>query len=428
MPETEPPPPIAGAPGTLSRRKLFAYTGAVGAGGLAVGAGGASIAGPGTASGGSLAGTVPVADAGDEQLAFYGAHQPGIAAPAQSHGWLTAFDLTPGTTATQLRALLQQWTSIAATTMSGRPIAAGDDAMAFGRGPSGLSVTVGVGASLLTKLGPGHPIPAALTSLPAFPGDALDPAAGDGDLCVLVAANDGLVAAHALRALQRAAAACSTQRWQVNGFADAAGSMPSPTATARNLMGQLDGTGNPRQETVAFAATVYVPADAGPSWMRGGSYLVYRKIRMLLDDWDGLDRSAQEAVIGRDKLTGAPLSGGTEFTAPDYEKFTASGSLAIPPGAHIRQAAAQSNNGATILRRAFNYYDGPRPDGAPDAGLVFLAFQADPAAGFTVIQQRLSGADTLSTFIRHEASALFAILPGCRAGDYLGRELLEGAA
>jgi dye decolorizing peroxidase len=170
---------------------------------------------------------------------------------------------------------------------------------------------------------------------------------------------------------------------------------------------------------------VYVPDTADPSWMRGGSYLVYRKIRMLLDDWDTLDRSAQEAVIGRDKQTGAPLSGGSEFTTPDYTKFTASGALAIPAGAHIRQAAAQNNNGATILRRAFNYYDGPRSDGTPDAGLLFMAFQADPATGFTIIQQRLSGADTLSTFIRHEASALFAILPGCDQGGYLGRELLE---
>lgn len=412
------------AAGVLSRRKLFAYTGAVGAGGLAVGAGAFALADSGNASSASP-GAVPVADAGDEQLAFYGVHQPGMDVPAQTHAWLTAFDLRPGARTAQVRTLLQQWTEIAATTMAGRSLASGDDAMAYGRGPSGLSVTVGVGASLLTKLGLGSRIPAALTPLPTFLNDALDPAAGDGDLCVLVGANDGLVAAHALRALQRAAAGCCIQRWQVNGFADAAGSMPSPTSTPRNLMGQLDGTGNPQRGTAAFDATVYVPQDGGPAWMRGGSYLVFRKIRMLLDDWDTLDRPAQEAVIGRNKQTGAPLSGGTEFTAPDYTAFTAAGALEIPAGAHIRQAAAQNNNGATILRRAFNYYNGLRADGTPDAGLNFMAFQADPATGFTVIQQRLSGADSLTTFISHEASALFAILPGCREGDFLGRQLLE---
>lgn len=422
MPETDEAP----VPGEVSRRKLFAYTGAVGATGLAVGAGATALATSGTASVKTAGSAVPAADAGDERLAFYGTHQPGVDVPIQAHGWLTAFDLKSGTTPTQIRTLLQEWTQIAATTMAGRSLASGDDAMAYGRGPSGLSVTVGVGASLLTKLGLEQQIPAALAPLPAFLNDALDPAVGDGDLCVLVGANDGLVAAHALRALQRAAAACCTQRWQVDGFADAAGSMPSPTSTPRNLMGQLDGTGNPQRGTAAFDKTVYVPQTGGPSWMRGGSYLVFRKIRMLLDDWDTLERSAQEAVIGRNKQTGAPLSGGSEFTAPDYTKFTASGALAIPAGAHIRQAAAQNNNGATILRRAFNYYDGPRSDGTPDAGLIFMAFQADPATGFTIIQQRLSGADTLTSFIRHEASALFAILPGCDQGDYLGRELLEG--
>jgi dye decolorizing peroxidase len=421
MPETDESPKTA----ALSRRKLFAYTGAVGASGLAMGAGAATALTAGNGSAASAAGMVPAADAGNERLDFYGVHQPGMDVPAQSQGFLAAFDLKTGTTLERVRILLQQWTEIAATSMAGRTLPSGDDAMAYGRGPSGLTVTVGVGASLLTKIGLSHRIPAALTPLPAFLNDALEPAASDGDLCVLVGANDGLVAAHALRATQRAAAACCTQRWQASGFADAAGSMPTPTSTSRNLMGQLDGTGNPQRGTAAFDATVYVPGDGEPSWMRGGSYLVYRKIRMLLNDWDVLDRPAQEAVIGRDKRTGAPLSGGTEFTAPDYQKFTASGALAIPPGAHIRQASAQANNGATILRRAFNYYNGLRTDGAPDAGLVFLAFQADPARGFTVIQQRLSGADTLSTFIRHEASALFAVLPGCAEGDYLGRELLD---
>jgi len=415
-----------------TRRRLFAYTGAVGAGGLVVGgAAGALTRSSATSdnSGNSNnSDTVPAADAGNEQLAFYGAHQPGIAAPVQAQGWLTAFDLKPGATAAQVRSLMQQWTKIAAAAMAARPLSEGDDAMAYGRGPGALTVTVGVGASLLTKLGLSHDIPEALTPLPTFLGDEIDAASSDGDLVVLVAANDGLVAVHALRAMQRAAAASvATQRWQLGGFGEASGVLPSPTATPRNLMGQLDGTGNPKQGTASFDQTVYVPADGGPTWMRGGSYLVYRRIRMLLNDWDSLDRGAQEAAIGRDKLTGAPLSGGTEFTAPDYEKFSAAGSLLIPPGAHIRQASAESNSGATILRRPFSYYNGLRADGSPDAGLMFLAFQADPATGFTVIQQRLSGADTLSTFIKHEASGLFAVLPGCEDGGYLGQTLLDSA-
>ena len=422
--ESSTEPGIEPAAGPVTRRKLFAYTGAVGAGGLVIGGAATALAqspSPADPAAPSQAAT------GDEQLAFHGAHQPGIAAPVQAQAWLTAFDLKPGATVAQVRSLMQQWTTIAAEAMAARPLSEGDDAMAYGRGPGALTVTVGVGASLLTKLGLAHEIPAALTPLPAFLGDDLDPASSDGDLVLLVAANDGLVAVHALRAMQRGAEPMTTQRWQLNGFGEASGVMPSPTATPRNLMGQLDGTGNPKQGTASFDQTVYVPADGAPTWMRGGSYLVYRRIRMLLDDWDALDRSAQEAVIGRDKLTGAPLSGGTEFTAPDYDAFTPTGSLLIPSGAHIRQASAESNLGATILRRPFSYYNGLRADGSPDAGLMFLAFQADPATGFTVIQQRLSGADSLTTFIKHEASALFAVLPGCQPGEYLGQALLDGA-
>jgi dye decolorizing peroxidase len=402
----------------VTRRKLFAVTGAVGAAG-AGGLAAAAVLPRGSSTSPS--------DADDQELAFYGAHQPGISAPVQAQGWLTAFDLKPGATIAQVRTLMRDWTSIAATTMAGRTLPS-DDAMAYGRGPGALTATVGVGAALLTKLGLGHQIPEALSPLPTFLGDAIVAAASNGDLVLLVAANDGLVAVHALRAMQRSAAAVTTQRWQINGFGEAGGVMPSPTATPRNLMGQLDGTGNPKPGSTAFDQTVYVPANGDPAWMRGGSYMVYRRIRMLLNQWDTLDLLQQEAVIGRNKITGAPLSGGTEFTAPDYEKFGSSGSLLIPPGSHIRQASAQFNSGATIYRRPFSYYDGLRADGSPDAGLMFLAFQQNPATGFTIIQQRLSGADTLSTFIRHEASGLFAMLPGCAEGGYLGQALLEVSA
>lgn len=54
-----------------------------------------------------------------------------------------------------------------------------------------------------------------------------------------------------------------------------------------------------------------------------------------------------------------------------------------------------------------------------------MAFQADPREGFTRIRQRLAGADDLSRFLRHESSALFAVPPGCRAGRYLGQNLME---
>ena len=297
----------------------------------------------------------------------------------------------------------------------------GDDAMATGYGPASLTVTAGFGASLLRRLG--ARAPAALAPLPAFPRDELDPARSGGDIGVLFTADDAIVIAHALRTLARLAKGTARVRWQMSGFSTSEGVVAGPDATPRNLMGQLDGTGNPRPGDPGFDRNILV--TEGPVWMRGGSYLVFRRIRMLLDDWDTLPRHRQEQVIGRRKDTGAPLSGGTEFTPFDLDRQNPDGSLAIGAGAHVRQASPQSNAGATILRKGFSYFDGYRPDGTPDAGLLFMAFQADPANGFTRIQQRLALADDLSRFIRHTSSALFAVPHGCDRHTYLGQDLME---
>jgi dye decolorizing peroxidase len=412
----------------FSRRRLLRTGTVVGAGGLLAGtagvAGAALVADLNPSAAPQATGLVPAAAAGNAQLAFYGTHQPGILTPAQSQSRLIAFDLVPGVTRGQVGGLLLAWAQIAAAGMAARPFA-DDDAMALGRGPASLTVTTGFGASLLTSLGLSAQLPAALAPLPAFFGDQLDPDSSDGDLSVLVSGNDGLVIAHALRAIVRAAAGVAAQRWQISGFADSPGSLPEPTATGRNLMGQLDGTDNPNPAQPGFAANVFVDQGGDPAWMRGGSYLVVRRIRMLLDQWDQLSRTRQEEVIGRRKDTGAPLSGGGEHTPPDYSAQTATGALTIAPDAHIRLANPPANQGATILRRGFSYDRGLRPDGAPDAGLLFLAYQSDPRTGFVPIQQHLAGADALSSLIVHESSALFAVPGGCAPGGYPGQHLIE---
>ena len=96
-------------------------------------------------------------------------------------------------------------------------------------------------------------------------------------------------------------------------------------------------------------------------WLRGGSYMVARKIRMFVENWDRDYLQDQENVIGRAKVSGAPLSGGSEFTTPNFAKAGGDGQPAIPADAHIRLASPEHNGGIHILRRGYSFTDGIDP-------------------------------------------------------------------
>lgn len=147
---------------------------------------------------------------------------------------------------------------------------------------------------------------------------------------------------------------------------------------------------------------------------------------MLLDTWEWLPVHHREEAVGRHVADGAPLTGGTERTPVDLDAARPDGIPVIATNAHIRLAAPRSNAGATMLRRGWSYYDGLRPDGTPDAGLLFVAWQADPRTGFVPVQQRLARGDALARYTEHEASALFALPGGAAPGEYVGQRLLEG--
>jgi dye decolorizing peroxidase len=212
----------------------------------------------------------------------------------------------------------------------------------------------------------------------------------------------------------------------MNGFNRSPGATAHPM-TARNLMGQMDGTRNPKPTDADFDQRIFVPASSSkdPSWMANGSYAVVRRIRMLLDDWEQLSVQQQEQVIGRRKSDGAPLTGGTETTEMDLDKTDTKGDLVVPLNAHARITRPDQNGGAAMLRRPFSYHDGFDTDGTPDAGLLFICWQADPLRGFVTVQRKLDRGDALSKYIRHEASGLFAVPGGAAEGEYVGQRLLE---
>ncbi|MFJ9523433.1 iron uptake transporter deferrochelatase/peroxidase subunit [Kitasatospora sp. NPDC101801] len=399
-----------------SRRALLGSAGA----GLALGAAGGALgrqalAAPGPSGTGDALGRASVP--------FHGPRQAGILQPAQARVQLAAFDLVDGAGRDGLRKLLQQWSATAAKLVRGEDAPSAENQIARDTGPCSLTVTFGFGATLFDKAGLTDRRPAALTPLPDFPEDAIDRARSDGDLWVQIGADDALVVFHALRVLQRQAAGLATLRWQMAGFSRTPGATAHPM-TGRNLMGQVDGTNNPKPGQDGFEEKIFT-SGAGDGWPADGTYAVVRRIRMLLDNWENLPTDRQERVVGRRKSDGAPLSGGTETTPVDLSARASDGTLAVPADAHVRVAAPASNGGATMLRRGFSYADGVTADGSPDAGLLFVAFQADPMKGFVPVQRKLARGDGLSRFLRHEASGLYVVPPGAPEGGYVGQFLLE---
>ncbi len=416
-PEEEPRPESAAFGSGISRRRLL---GTAGATGLVLGAAGGAV---GYAS--APSGATPLTSVGATKVPFHVKHQPGITDPLQSRGHLLAFDLVPGAGRKEAAALLRRWSDTARRLMAGDFDAEGDSDVARDAGPSSLTLTFGFGHSFFARTGLEKQRPAALDPLPAFSSDRLDRARSDGDLWVQIGADDALVAFHALRAVQKDAGAAARVRWQMNGFNRSPGATARPMTT-RNLMGQVDGTRNPKPEEPDFEERVFVPEQGEPAWMANGSYVVVRRIRMLLDDWEKLSLTEQEGVIGRRKTDGAPLSGGDETTEMDLEKTDAKGNLTVPFNAHARITRPDQNGGAAMLRRPFSYHDGIDADGTPDAGLLFVCWQADPLRGFVPVQRKLDRGDALTPFVRHEASGLFAVPGGAAEGEYVGQALLEG--
>jgi deferrochelatase/peroxidase EfeB len=371
-------------------------------------------------------------------LPFHGPHQNGIATPMQAHTYFAAFDVVTEKRE-ELAALLRTWTDAAAKLTQGQPLGdstnpdapPADSGDVAGLPPSRLTLTFGFGPTLFSsngadRFGLAKHRPAAFVDLPKFVGDQLVPERTGGDLSVQACGDDPQATMSAVRQLMRLAYGVANPRWVQAGFIPGY----APNVTPRNLMGFKDGTRNPGSDSLNTAVWV---GDEGPSWMQGGSYLVVRRIRIALEHWDRSETDYQEQVVGRHKLSGAPLGGHGEFDPPDFAANDKDGNPVIPEDAHVRLGAHETNAGAVILRRAYSYNDGAnviaerwppwRQGMSYDAGLFFLAYQKDPRTGFIRIFERMAKLDAMNQFTTHVASALFAVPPGCAEGGFIGQGL-----
>lgn len=409
---------------SLSRRGLIATSGGLG---LAAGAVAGGLIGAGVAN---------AAPPQALEYPFFGEHQAGIATPAQDRLHFAAFDVAEVVTRDELIELLREWTDAArrltlgldvspSGAFNGNPLSPPDDTgEAAGLGASGLTVTFGFGRTLFSdadardRFGLADRLPANFGELPRFVNDLLKPGLSGGDLCVQACANDPQVAFHAVRNLTRIGFGRVTLRWSQLGFGRTS-STSTAQDTPRNLFGQKDGTANLKaEEPDRLAEHVWI-AD-GPA--AGGTYLVARRIAMAVEVWDGVRLEEQDRVLGRAKGTGAPLSGGTEFTAVDFAAKGPNGKPLIDERSHVARAHPDRNGGVAMLRRGYNFTDGNDDLGRLDAGLFFIAFVNDPAR-FARVHTNMARDDLFVEYLKTTGSAVFLVPAGISEGQFVGQSL-----
>lgn len=391
----------------MDRREFLKKAG-IGGAGLALGLSGASAF-----FANKEQGSKNIAD-GQEEISFYGKHQAGITTPMQKNIYFVVLDLRT-TDKNELIPLFKDWTDYSQKLVNGELVKKdgsnallppSDTGETVGLNPYRLTLTFGVSASFLTKLGLEKKRPKLFRDLPAFPKEQLREQYTGGDIVIQACADDEQVAFHAVRNLIRKGRNKVTMKWSQSGFAAIGDRMETP----RNLFGFKDGTANVTTEK-DFDKVVWADSQ---DWMKNGSYMAVRRIIMHLETWDRTNLQEQENTFGRYKESGAPFGKKNEFDEVDLSL--------LPVDSHVRLAKEVD---LPILRRSYSYSDGIDPKtGQFDAGLLFIAFQKDPDR-FVKIQTNLGADDKMNEYVTHIGSGLFACFGGVKEGGYIGQDLFE---
>jgi deferrochelatase/peroxidase EfeB len=381
----------------------------------------------------TLAGAQDAAASPDKAAAvavpFEGRHQAGILTPRPQQAIFAAFDAIVGSRAELAEALHD-------LSARARALTAGYDALigAAGEGPTpdsgilggrvapdALTVTIGFGASLFDhRYGLAGRKPRELKPMTTFPDDDLHPDECHGDLMLQLCANTSETLLHALRDLMRATRGRLAPRWKVDGFLP----VPREPGATRNLLGFKDGTANPDTRDAALMDALVWAGRGEPAWAQGGTYQVVRIIRNRVEFWDRVALSEQELMIGRSKVSGAPLGRRRETDDPGYQDDPKG--ERIPLDAHIRMARPRkaATEKSRILRRPYNYTRGLDESGQLDMGLLFCCFQASITRQFEAVQKRLAG-EPLVDYVVPTGGGYFFVPPGATdSRDFVGSGLL----
>ncbi|QLB44778.1 iron uptake transporter deferrochelatase/peroxidase subunit [Mannheimia pernigra] len=356
----------------------------------------------------------------ENQHSFFGTHQAGIVTAAQKHIYFLVLDLDTNDI-NKVKTIFQKWTAYSNNLTQGKNVKPystnnflppNDTGEADSLSPQGLTLTFGISHSFFSKLGIEKLKPTQLNNLPHFPRDQLQTEYTAGDICIQACADDPQVAFHAIRNLVRAARGEVKMRWSQMGF-----NSFIDERTPRNLFGFKDGTANARS-LKEQDNTIWVK----DGWLKGGSYLAVRRIKMFLETWDRTHLHSQEETFGRHRDSGVGFRHQHEFDTLNLAKKDEKGHTAIPEMSHTHLA---NKTGLQILRRSFSYSNGIDDKGQFDAGLLFISFQQSPEQ-FIQIQNSLGNIDKMNEYITHIGSGLFACFAGVKdENDYLGKALFD---
>ncbi|MCC3174066.1 dyp-type peroxidase family protein [Streptococcus gordonii] len=351
---------------------------------------------------------------GGEEISFYGEHQAGITTPMQKNIYFVVLDLH-STDKEEVIQMFKDWTDYSSKLVDGELVKKdgsnallppSDTGETVGLNPYRLTLTFGVSADFLKKIGLEKKRPKEFRDLPPFPKEQLQEKYTGGDIVIQACADDEQVAFHAVRNLVRKARNTVTMKWSQSGFAAIGDRMSTP----RNLFGFKDGTANVTKEK-DFDKVIWTDSD---DWMKGGTYMAVRRIQMFLETWDRTNLQEQENTFGRYKESGAPFGKEDEFDEVDLDL--------LPVDSHVRLAKEVNK---PIYRRSYSYSDGiVEKTGQFDTGLLFLAFQKNPDS-FVKVQTNLGAQDKMNEYVTHIGSGLFACFAGVKKGEYLGQKLFE---
>ncbi|WP_328334901.1 MULTISPECIES: Dyp-type peroxidase [unclassified Streptomyces] len=376
----------------LSRRTFLDVTGTVVAAGLAAGCTPDSVQPDRHA---------PSAAATPMAVPATGRHQAGITLPqpAQPNLLAVVADLAATAAAGPLLAELGQ---------AIRTLTAGTDPRLLGLPPGDLTVTVGVGPRLVRTAGASLP---GAADLPRFSRERIAPRARGGDLLLQICAGDALLLPVVAAALLAQAGDRIHERWRQSARRGTNVPVANGLTAPRNPLGFIDGIVGPHT-AAEQQRDLWL---AGPPAVAGGSLAVLRRMELDLPRFAALSVAEQEAVFGRRRAGGAPLSGGTIAASPELGAKTPDGRYLVPADAHVRRANPAVVGTGLMLRRSYSTDD-------PAPGLLFISFQNDLRT-FTATLTHMDTSDALLQFTTTTASATFLILPGFDRQRPLGSQL-----